>query len=480
MARIRLPPAGWKPRKYQGGLWLALQRGIKRAIAIAHRRWGKDEIALHYAAHALTKGTPGGWWHCLPEYAQARKAIWNQVNPRTGRRRIDEAFPAEIRKRYSEHEMFIELVNGSTFQVIGSDNYDHLVGASPLGITFSEWALARPAAWAYFAPILEENGGTAIFITTPRGKNHAYKTLQAAIDNPEKWFATVQGVLETGYPLERVEQQRNEYRNIFGEDAGDALIDQEYFVSFEAAILGAIYGKEISILRTRGRLRQFPIDPTLPVHRSWDFGFSDAMGIWFFQWVGHEIRWVDYIEGHLHAIKWYADKIHAKGYPKGTKDNPAIDFVPQDAKVHELLAEGKTRVQGMIEYGLNPKLVPQHYIEDRHYATRKALRQSWFHPRCADGLETLGAYQYEFDDKAMVFKRTPLHNYASHCADSFGIACVAHRTPGIEKIGLEPGRILRVDVPLIGVKDDRPQITLNDMWKEHERQLRMEKRRSSF
>jgi hypothetical protein len=418
---------------------------------------------------------PGSWWHCLPEYAQAKKAIWTQVNPHTGRRRIDEAFPPEIRKRCNDNEMFIEMINGSTFQVIGSDSYNNLVGASPRGITFSEWALARPAAWAYFAPILEENDGTAIFITTPRGKNHAYKTLQAAMQNPDKWFWSLQGVMETGYPLERVEAQRDEYHQIFGEDAGNALIEQEYFVSFEAAILGAIYGKEISVLRNRGRILSFPIDPTLPVHRSWDFGYSDAMAIWFFQWVGNEVRWVDYLEGSLQHMRWYADRIKAKRYPKGTRDKPACDFVPHDAKVHELLAEGKTRIQGMIEYGLNPCLVANHYVEDRHYAARKVLRQSWFHPRCAEALEVLGAYQYEFDDKAMVFRRQPLHNYASHNADSFGIGCVAHRTPGIDKVGLDPGRILKIDVPMIGMTDDRPQITIDDMWREHERQLKRDR-----
>lgn len=64
----------------------------------------------------------GGYWHLLPEAAQARKAVWDAVNPHTGMRRIDEAFPREIRKRTRDHEMFIELVNGATWQVVGSDN----------------------------------------------------------------------------------------------------------------------------------------------------------------------------------------------------------------------------------------------------------------------------------------------------------------------------------------------------------------------
>ncbi len=377
----------------------------------------KDEIGLNWCAVALMRQR-GGWWYALPEQTQARKAIWNQVNPHTGKRRIDEAFPKEIRKRTLEAEMFIEFINGSTWQVIGSDNYDHLVGASPLGITFSEWAIAMPAAWAYFAPILEENNGTALFITTPRGKNHAYKTLQAGMSDPQNWFAQISSVVETGYPLDRVEKQRREYQQIFGEDAGDAMIEQEYFCSFEAAVLGSIYGREIAALRRLGRVRHFAIDPTYPVHRSWDFGISksDAMSIWFFQWIGGEVRYVDYLEGFQQPISWYADHIHAKGYPRGTKDDPAIDHVPHDARVKSLQT-GTTRVQFMQECRLNPILVPDHYVEDRHSAARHVLRRAWFHPRCADALETLAAYQYEYDEKAMTFRKVAKHNYACFTGD---------------------------------------------------------------
>jgi hypothetical protein len=50
--------------------------------------------------------------------------------------------------------MFIRLKNGSTWQVVGSDRYDAAVGSSPAGITFSEWALSDPSAWAYLAPMV--------------------------------------------------------------------------------------------------------------------------------------------------------------------------------------------------------------------------------------------------------------------------------------------------------------------------------------
>src|SRR4051812_39424132 len=153
-------PNNWAPRGYQKPLWNHLESGGKRAISIWHRRAGKDEVALHWTACAAMQ-RPGNYWHCLPTYAQSRKAIWSAVNGHTGKRRIDEAFPKEIRAATNEQEMFIRFVNGSTWTVVGSDTYDNLVGAPPVGIVFSEWSRANPAAWAYMSPILSENDGWA-------------------------------------------------------------------------------------------------------------------------------------------------------------------------------------------------------------------------------------------------------------------------------------------------------------------------------
>jgi phage terminase large subunit len=276
-------------------LWTYLEQGGKRALEIAHRRWGKDEVALHRAAVAAHERA-GSYWHMLPEYAQARKAIWSAVNPHTGRRRIDEAFPLASRAATSEADMFIRFKNGSTWQVIGSDNYNRLVGASVAGVTFSEFATSNPASWAYLAPILVENDGWALFITTPRGRNHVYKMREVAKASPG-WFCEISTVDDTGAILpEAIETQRREYHALYGEEAGDALIEQEYWCAFEAAILGAYYGKELARASREGRIRQVKPDPDLPVHTAWDLGVDDANTIWFFQVSGGEIHVVDYYE----------------------------------------------------------------------------------------------------------------------------------------------------------------------------------------
>jgi hypothetical protein len=156
-------PLNWRPRPDQRPLWDYLETGGTRAVMVAHRRWGKDDVGLHFACVAAMQ-RPGNYWHMLPKYDQARRVIWNAVNPRTGKKRIDEAFPRAIRAKTYKQEMMIELKNGSTWQLVGSDTYDSLVGAPPVGIVFSEFALADPLAWAYFRPILVENGGWALFI----------------------------------------------------------------------------------------------------------------------------------------------------------------------------------------------------------------------------------------------------------------------------------------------------------------------------
>ena len=152
-------PAKWVPRPYQYELWEALCEGTKRADVAAHRRWGKDEVALHWVAWALQE-RPGGYWHLLPQASQGRKAIWDAVNPHTGLRRIEEAFGEHLSPTFHDSEMKVTFGNGSTWQVLGSDNHDSLMGASVVGVVFSEWSLARPDAWAYIRPILLESAGS--------------------------------------------------------------------------------------------------------------------------------------------------------------------------------------------------------------------------------------------------------------------------------------------------------------------------------
>ena len=83
-------PNDWSPAPHQRALWRYLDAGGKRAVAVWHRRAGKDSVALNWAAVAahMRKGV---YWHMLPQIAQGRKVVWNGID-RQGRRMIDQAF----------------------------------------------------------------------------------------------------------------------------------------------------------------------------------------------------------------------------------------------------------------------------------------------------------------------------------------------------------------------------------------------------
>lgn len=240
MSTIKIPN-NWKPRPYQRNLWSFLENEGKRAVAVWHRRGGKDDVCLNYTATAAIDRV-GSYWHMLPQANQARKAIWGAVDANTGQKRIDQAFPMEIRKKTRNDEMSIEFVNGSTWQVIGSDNYNALVGSGPCGIVFSEYSLSKPESWTYLRQILMENNGWALFIYTPRGKNHGKDMLDLAMSE-EGWFSEVLTAGQTGVFTEKqLDQEKRELIKEKGYSKGLAFFNQEYFCSFTQAFEGkAVY-----------------------------------------------------------------------------------------------------------------------------------------------------------------------------------------------------------------------------------------------
>lgn len=457
---ITLPSSGWRPRDYQLNSWAAWERGATRNLLVWHRRAGKDEVGLHKAAVAAHTRI-GNFWHLLPEYSQARKAVWTAINPHTGRRRIDEAFPHELRASTNDHEMFIRFRNGSTWQLMGSDRYDSLVGTPPIGVVMSEFALANPSAWGYLAPILLENGGWADFITTPRGKNHVWSMLRMArakmAAGDKTWFAEVLPYTATGSVTDaQVEGQRSEYHALYGEEAGDALIEQEYMCSFETAILGAYWGKELSRSERAGRMRAIGYDDALPVHTAWDLGVGDSTAIWFFQVAGREIRVLDFYEANGVGIEdHYAEVMKSRPHLWLKGKRHGDDWVPHDARVKEL-GSGRTRVETMVRCGLNPRVVPMHKIMDGINAVRQTIPRIWWNvPACEAGIERLRQYRTDWDDEKKCFRDTPRHDWTSHAADAARYLAMAWKEIAPQQRH-KPGRVLTVGA--------RNEVSLEDMY----------------
>ncbi len=393
-------PNDWRPRRYQLPLWRHVAGGGKRAVAVWHRRAGKDSTALNLTAAAAHRRV-GVYWHMLPLATQGRKTVWDGIN-RDGRRMIDQVFPPPLRAATNKTEMKIELKCGSIWQVVGSDNYNALIGANPVGVVFSEYAVANPTAWDYIRPILAENGGWAVFIYTPRGRNHGARLYEMAQAN-DRWFAELLTVDDTGaISLKDIEAER-------GEGMSDEMVDQEFYCSFEAPLLGSYYGK----LLPAQRIGRVPWEPQLLVHTAWDLGVGDATAIWFFQQAGREVRLIDYYQASGEGLEHYAKVMREKPYAYGRH------LAPHDIEVREL-GTGKSRRETLRSLGIAVVTVKKLGLEDGINAVRLILPRCWFDAEtCAPGIDALRSYRRAWDENLRVFSSRPLHDWASHGADAF-------------------------------------------------------------
>ncbi len=413
--RIQIPHE-WRPRPYQRPLWDYLERGGREAVAVWHRRAGKDEVGLHRACVAAHE-RPANYWHMLPEATQARKAIWAAVNPKTGKRRIDEAFPQELRKTTRDHEMAIEFKSGASWQVVGSDNFNSLVGASPAGIVYSEWALANPSARAYLRPIIAENQGWELFLYTPRGRNHGLRTLQAAKETPGS-FAQVLRASDTKQISQAVlDKELAAYIKEYGQDEGTAFFLQEFDCDFNAPLLGAILGRYVTRAEREGRINnEVEIDPEgSPIHISSDIGFRDTAAWWFWQPKVGGFSLVDYDHDTGLEAKDWIERLKEKGYGIGKI------WLPHDARAKTFAAKHSSLEQFAEAFGFDRvEIVPQTSKSDRINAARSVIDQCEFNEvKCEEGLDGLREWSYEYDEETKTFSKEPKHDWASHPGDGF-------------------------------------------------------------
>ena len=420
--RLHLPHK-FKCRNYQEPFWIAMngdpERGIDpidRACLVWHRRSGKDKTVENFLICRMIDRV-ANYYYLFPTGKQGRKVIWEGID-RDGFKYMDH-FPKELIARKREDEMFIQLINGSTFQIIGTDNYDAIMGANPAGIVFSEYSLQDPMAWDYLRPILAENGGWAVFVFTPRGENHGFTLYEMAKNNP-KWFCellTARDTLrEDGVtPVISEEIIQEERDSGMSED----MIQQEFYCSFKGGIEGAYYGKLLIQAEDDGRICNVPHDPASAVYTFWDLGIDDFTSVWFMQFIGPQIHVIDYYEKHGEGVDHYAQMLTQRHLDLGY--NYGDHYGPHDIEARQFTKDGAKSFKTMMkELGYNFKTVKRSpNVNDGIRQVRARLPLMWFdETKCDRGLKCLRNYIQEFDEKKKKYSDRPLHNWASHGADA--------------------------------------------------------------
>ena len=420
MGEVVIPYA---PRPLQTSMHDALDRN-RFAVAVCHRRFGKTVLAVNQllkCALTSTKQRPR-FAYLGPTYRQGKQNAWDYL--------LHYSVPVPGRTvNVSELRVDFEH-NGAQVRIYGADNPDSLRGIYLDGVVLDEYGLMPATIWGeVLRPALSDRAGWALFIGTPNGRNAFYTLIHGdnqewvgAKNHPDWSFAEYRASA-TGYiPAEELVSARNQM-------TADEYA-QEYECSFEAAVKGAIYAKEMEAARQAGRVTNVPYDPALPVDTDWDLGIGDAMAIWFSQSTrSGEVRLIDYHEASGEGFPYYARMMHERSYTYGKH------WAPHDIQVREL-SSGRSRLEVAAAQGIKFEVTPRLHsntageVEEGIHAARMLFARCWFDAeKCKAGLEALMHYRRDYNERLSEFKATPVHDWASHGADAFRGLAVRHQVP---------------------------------------------------
>jgi phage terminase large subunit len=377
-----------------------LSRAERWASVVAHRRAGKTVACIMDLIKKAVehKGREPRFAYIAPTYTQAKDVAWSYLREYTA------AIPGMEK---SESELSVTFPhNKARIRLYGAENYDRIRGLYLDGVVIDESGDIDPRAWPeVIRPALSDRKGWATFIGTPKGRN-AFYDMHKHAKASDDWYSDELRASKTGI-IDKAELE-DARRTMTAEQFA-----QEYECSFEAAIVGAFYAREMVLAEQEKRIGSVPHERSADVFASWDLGIGDAMAIWVGQIVGREWHWINYYENTGFALDHYVDWI--KGLPYKVHQH----FLPHDGEARELQT-GKSRKQFLEDRDFNVSIVPRHEPMDGIDAARVRFNRMWFdETKCARGIDCLRMYRSEFDDKNQVLRQRPLHDWASHGADAF-------------------------------------------------------------
>jgi len=397
----------YKPRPLQR----QLHNEVKRfSVLVMHRRFGKTVFAINHALKkALTTPLKNPRVLFLAPYRTSAKSIaWDYL------KEYSRAVP---RAKFNEAELRADFPNGARIQLAGADNYEALRGNYYDLVIFDETAQINPKVWtSVIRPAVSDRQGDVIFLGTPSGEDNFFHDLYEHAQETDGWYANMYKASETNLiPEDELQDARRAM--------DQNMYLQEFECSFGASLVGAIYGDLIT--EAKDRIGSVPHDRNALVHTAWDLGMGDSTTIIFWQEVHREIRFINCIEdtgqGLDHYVRLLRDYQDTYSYNYGTH------LFPHDLAVREL-GTGVSREETMRSLGVTPKIMPRTGPNERIHAARSSFDRFWFDKeKFGDCLKALKQYRYEFDDKRKMFRSQPRHDWCSHYADAFGLACEGFR-----------------------------------------------------
>lgn len=372
-------------------------------LTVAHRRAGKTVARINKLirkAVQCTRPDPR-FGYLAPFYVQAKDIAWLYLKRYCG--------PLiDMGAKINESELSITLPhNNATIKLYGADNADRMRGLYFDGIVLDEaQKILKSVLSQVIMPALADRLGWLDASGTPAGWDNLLGELaRLARSNPEWYFQTLKASETNIIAEEELKRQRSMMT--------ESEYEQEFECSFQAALIGAYYGKEINELEKQEHITHVPYEPRLKVYTAWDLGMDDATAIWFVQRLNMQVRVIDYYENSGCGLDHYAKILDNKPYVYEEH------YLPHDTAVREM-GTGRSRFETLADLGIDATIIPAQSVEDGISAVRMLLPTCWFDiDKTKRGLDALRQYQREYNDKLSTFHNRPRHDWASHAADAF-------------------------------------------------------------
>lgn len=391
------------------------ERDKRWAVVIAHRRCGKtvamcSDLVIGALECALPKPQ---FAYLAPFRDQAKKVAWQYLKDLT---------KDLWAKPPNESELKLQIHTGSgevaTIYVAGADNPDALRGMYFDGVVLDEVGQIRPSAWySVLRPALSDRMGWAIFAGTPAGKNFFWQLREEARLNPKTHLLLELPASKTGI------LHPDELRDAKAQMTPETYA-VEYEISFDAALPGAYFAKQIAVAYDEKRVGEHPVQAGQPVDLVADLGYTDSCSWWAWQTGPDGYRVIDFYEADSQPIAHYIEWVKSRPYAVGNV------YLPHDAKAKSLQT-GKSIIEQFLAAGITPRLVPEMSLQDGIEAARLVIDKCWFDEAATyEGLEHLRAYQREWDERTQTFRNRPKHDQHSHASDAFRYLALAARPVG--------------------------------------------------
>lgn len=390
-----------------------LETTARWSCIVAHRRAGKTVHCIMKLLKAAAEhtGREPRFAYIAPTYAQAKDVAWSYLKEYT------QAIPGI---HVSESELSVTLPhNAARIRLYGADNYDRLRGLYLDGAVIDEAGDIDPRAWPeVIRPALSDRKGWATFIGTPKGRNSFYEIFQRSQSEPG-WYSARLIASQTGLIDE--DELADARRQM-----SEAQFAQEYECDFDLAVQGAYYAALLREAENGGRIGNLARDPLMEVRAYWDIGGTgaraDATAIWLVQFVGKEIRWLDYYEASGQPLETHVAWLRSRGYPVTTC------VLPHDGATHDKVF-AVSYESALRQAGFNVQVIPNQgrgAAMARVEALRRLLPSSWFNrDTTRAGRDALAHYREKWDE-ARKIGLGPEHNWSSHGSDAAGLVAIAH------------------------------------------------------